>query len=255
MHSNTTDTCFVISPFGDPYDMYFAHLIRPAVETCGLYAVREDSLYRPTAGVADIWNGIRKSKLLVAELTGRNPNVLYALGLAHAISKPAILLSESMEDIPSDLRAVRVLLYDKTHPEWGSILRQNLTNSIKEVLLYPTSAIPATFKTAVRLDPPEESETLIRLEALEGMVQRLVAGVDGGATRSSPLERGEAAAGPSTERPSLRIGQLVHHRLLGKGEILGIEGSGKSEQIKVNFERTGLKWLTPSVAHIQVLGK
>lgn len=112
-------TCFVISPFGEPFDSYFSHIVKPALEECGLYAKRGDSLYRPSTIVDDIWQGIKDAKLLIAELTDRNPNVFYELGLAHAISKPVILIAKSLDDVPFDLRSIRVLIYDKDHPDWG----------------------------------------------------------------------------------------------------------------------------------------
>ena len=121
MNTTSVDTCFVISPFGEPFDTYFSHIVKPALEDCGLYAIRGDSLYRPTTIVDDIWQGIRDAKLLIAELTDRNPNVFYELGLAHAISKPVILISKSIEDVPFDLRSIRVLVYDKDHPECSSV--------------------------------------------------------------------------------------------------------------------------------------
>jgi hypothetical protein len=65
------DTSFVISPFGEPFDTYFTHIVKPALEECGLYAIRGDSLYRPTTIVDDIWQGIQEAKLLIAELTDR----------------------------------------------------------------------------------------------------------------------------------------------------------------------------------------
>jgi len=100
MDTNSQDTCFVISPFGEPHDTYFSHVVKPAVEECGLFAMRGDSLFRPTTIIDDIWQGIRDSKFLIAELTGKNPNVFYELGLAHAISKPVILMAQCIEMFP-----------------------------------------------------------------------------------------------------------------------------------------------------------
>jgi len=47
--------------------------------------------------------------VLLADLTGKNPNVFYELGLAHALAKPVILIAETLDDIPFDLRALRVI--------------------------------------------------------------------------------------------------------------------------------------------------
>jgi len=51
---------------------------------------------------------IEKSKVLLAEVTDKNPNVFYELGLAHAARKPVIFTSGKLDDVPFDLRHLRV---------------------------------------------------------------------------------------------------------------------------------------------------
>lgn len=253
MSTPPVDTCFVISPFGEPFDTYFVHIVKPALEECGMYAIRGDSLYRPTTIVDDIWQGIREAKLLIAELTDRNPNVFYELGLAHAISKPVILISKSIDDVPFDLRSIRVLVYDKDHPEWGAKLRTSLTKAIREVLDNPTSAIPTTFKIAVRRDTPEEDETLMRLEVLESMVQRLTSDLED----SNPFESLTIESRPNEQPPhtppDVRVGQMVFHNKFGRGKVLAVEGKNRESRAQVNFEERGVKWLALWVAKIEVL--
>lgn len=246
MTTSTVNTCFVISPFGEPFDTYFVHIVKPALEECGLYAIRGDSLYRPTTIVDDIWQGIREAKLLIAELTDRNPNVFYELGLAHAISKPVILISKSIEDVPFDLRSIRVLLYDKDHPEWGVRLRVSLTKAIREVLQNPTSAIPTTFKIAVKRDTPEEAETLIRLDALESMVYRIADQITPTAEESVVKEQ------PTYIPPHVSVGQSILHKKFGRGKVLAVEGTGRQIRAQINFENSGVKWIALWVAKIDV---
>lgn len=103
------DICFIICPFGGWNDSYCEEIFGPAVESAGLEPKRADDLYRPSAIVHDIWDYVKKSRVMLAELTGKNPNVLYELGLAHAVGKPVIMVTQSMEDVPFDLRSLRVL--------------------------------------------------------------------------------------------------------------------------------------------------
>ena len=139
------DICFVIMPFGGWLDDYYEAIYRPAIESAHLEAHRADDLYRPSTIVNDIWSYTKKAKLLLADLTGRNPNVFYELGLAHALGKPAILIAESMEEVPFDLRALRVIIYDKNAPEWGRILKEKIASSIREVLESPVAAVLPAF--------------------------------------------------------------------------------------------------------------
>jgi len=132
-------------PFGGWLDDYYETIYRPAIEATNLEPHRADDLYRPSTIVHDIWAYTRRAKLLVADLTGKNPNVFYELGLAHALGKPAILIAESMDDIPFDLRALRVIVYEKNHPRWGELLQAKVEASIKEVLAAPQEAVLPAF--------------------------------------------------------------------------------------------------------------
>ncbi len=139
------ETCFVIMPFGGWGDDYFEYIYRPAIEAAGLETHRADDLFRPSTIVNDIWAYTKKARLLLADLSGKNPNVFYELGLAHALAKPVILVAESMEEIPFDLRALRVITYDKHDPEWGHNLRTKVETSVKEVLKSPLEAVLPAF--------------------------------------------------------------------------------------------------------------
>ncbi len=72
----------------------------------------------------DIQREILNADLILCEMSDRNPNVFYELGLAHAIGAPAILVSKKAEDIPFDLRHIRVITYDYTAVGWEEKLKQ-----------------------------------------------------------------------------------------------------------------------------------
>ena len=252
--STPPKTCFVISPFGEPFDTYFSKILKPAIEKCGLFAARGDSLFRPSTIVDDIWQSIQAASVLVAELTGRNANVFYELGLAHAISKPVVLLSQSIDDVPFDLRGIRTLIYDKDQPDWGQSLRADLTRSIKEVLANPALAVPSTFKDVVEAERPTESEALVRIEALEAAVRSLSTPTS---TRFpsedftySPTTRLHLPKG-AKPGPALKVSQKVRHPKFGLGTVISIEGHGLDERVQVNFDRHGVKWLAQAVARMR----
>ncbi|MEJ1384148.1 MAG: DNA-directed RNA polymerase subunit alpha C-terminal domain-containing protein [Candidatus Sedimenticola sp. (ex Thyasira tokunagai)] len=143
--SNEDGICFTIMPFGGWFDTYYSEVYAPAIKESGLTPRRADDVYRPGTIVHDIWNLTKASKIIVADLTGKNPNVLYELGLAHALTKPVILLTESLEDIPFDLRALRIIEYDKNNPEWGNILKKKIKDAIQEVTTAPLKSVLPAF--------------------------------------------------------------------------------------------------------------
>jgi hypothetical protein len=140
-------TCFTIMPFGEWFDDYYEDLYCPAICAAGLEPKRADDLYRPSTIINDIWAYTQTAKLILADLTGKNPNVFYELGLAHALAKPAILITESINDVPFDLRSLRVIVYDKNQPDWGVALQDGITKSIKEIIESPLESVLPTFLT------------------------------------------------------------------------------------------------------------
>ena len=88
-----------------------------------------------------VWQGINDAKVLVAELTTRNPNVFYELGLAHAQSKPVVLVSAVEQDVPFDLQHIRVIYYDVNDPFWGSKLIEKVAENILSAIQNPEEAV------------------------------------------------------------------------------------------------------------------
>lgn len=140
--ASTGATCFVMQPFASPFGGYFNSIFKPAVEQAGLQAIRADAEIFGTGKIMDqIWRGIRDATVLVAELTSKNPNVFYELGLAHALEKPVVLVTSNQEDVPFDLRHIRVILYDQSDPFWGQKLIDKLADNIQSALSDPEDAI------------------------------------------------------------------------------------------------------------------
>jgi len=106
--------CFVIMPFSDRLQPIYEDSIRPTIEAAGLRCERADDVRGTTLITWDIWERINRARFLVADLTDLNANVFYELGLAHALSKDVVLITQSMEFVPFDLKALRCICYDVT---------------------------------------------------------------------------------------------------------------------------------------------
>ena len=136
-----TDTCFVMMPFANPIGGYYATIYDRDQEGW-VDPVRADTDIFATGKIIDqIWSGLKTAKVLVAELTGRNPNVLYELGLAHALHKPVVLISSNEADVPFDVRHVRVIYYELTDPFWGKKLIAKVAENIVSAIKNPDEAI------------------------------------------------------------------------------------------------------------------
>lgn len=140
------DTCFVMMPFGSWFDRYYQEIYVPAIKEAGFEPVRADELFTTGSVMEQIWDQIEKAKLLLADLSGKNPNVFYELGLSHAARKPVVFTASNVEDVPFDLRHLRVIIYDIREPEWASRLRTSITDYLRNAGKEPEKSIPHPFR-------------------------------------------------------------------------------------------------------------
>jgi hypothetical protein len=165
------DTCFVLMPFADWHDRYFREIYVPAIKEAGYEPLRADELFSAGAVMEQVWVQIRKAKVLLADLTGRNPNVFYELGLAHALGKPVVFVAGTIDDVPFDVRHLRVVVYDSREPTWGDKLRRDITSFLKNTRSDPAKSIPQPFREApveLEAEVSAPSSTRRRAASAEG---------------------------------------------------------------------------------------
>lgn len=102
---------FILMPFDADFDDVYSDLIRPPLEDAGFRVRRADSLLNQRSVLQDVIRGIADAELIIADVSGLNPNVLYELGLAHAMGKRTVMLTQSIEELPFDLRPYRANEY------------------------------------------------------------------------------------------------------------------------------------------------
>jgi len=125
--------CFVLMPFAEQFRSVYEDHIRPVVERSGMRCVRADDIHGTGLITTDIWEHINRARFLIADLSGLNPNVLYELGLADAISKKVIVLTRDIHSVPFDVRSRRCVEYEFT-PKGATRLEERLAATIDEVI-------------------------------------------------------------------------------------------------------------------------
>lgn len=126
--------CFVVMPFGGTFDEIYRQIYKPAIQEVGLEPLRADDIYDNQSLIGDIKQSIQNATLVLAEVTGRNPNVNYELGMAHALGKEVIIVTSSSEDVPSDYRHLRYLCYNSSGIGWDRELSNDLVKTLRTVL-------------------------------------------------------------------------------------------------------------------------
>jgi len=97
-----------------PFDLEFNAVydsIRQAAENLDLRCRRADDIWENAAIIQDVVSLIDRSRVVICDCTGRNPNVFYEVGIAHTLGREVILVAQNENDIPFDLRHLRYVRY------------------------------------------------------------------------------------------------------------------------------------------------
>lgn len=130
--------CFVVSPIGDTgteirknADQLYQHIIKPVCEKCGFSAQRVDEFNTSDSITQEILDALNNYDLVIADLTGHNPNVFFEIGYRTRSQKPIIHLKRKEEKIPFDVSTVRTFEYDLTDLDMVTATKERLEQVIK----------------------------------------------------------------------------------------------------------------------------
>jgi hypothetical protein len=181
--------CFVIAPIGDENsdirvhsDWLLKHIIEPAVEKCHYTAVRADRIPQPGIVTSQIITLLLDAPLVIADLSYRNPNVFYELGIRHGASKPTIHMARKEEKglLPFDVSLSRTIFFDLRNPDDVVIQRQELVDQIttieKDASSYDNPVTSVRFQREIGGALTERTKQLLR--DIEGVFQAQLQGIE-----------------------------------------------------------------------------
>lgn len=123
---------FVLMPFDPKFNDIYKFGIKGGAQDAGAYAERIDEQIFIEGMLDRIFNQIAKADVIVADMTGRNPNVFYEVGYAHALNKIVILLTQDADDIPFDLKHRQHIVYSGSIEKLKDELAEKLKWAITE---------------------------------------------------------------------------------------------------------------------------
>lgn len=142
---------FVMMPLRHEFEPVYA-LIRDAAAKIlwDAEVFRIDVIIHIKPIIDTLYQSIERSDLLIFDLSTMNPNVMYELGIAHALQRPVIVIAQNTESIPFDVRGVQLLIYDLDR---GADFVRRLQPLISEALENPSvfSTRPFTEPTVNRV--------------------------------------------------------------------------------------------------------
>jgi len=176
--------CFVLSPIGTTgsserlaADKVLRHIVRAALPD--FQVLRADDDNNPGAITPQIVSRILEADLIVADLSGHNPNVMYELAIAHGYQKPTVHIEQSSEKAPFDVKDMRIVFYDVTDLDSVDSAKKKLADyaafavktpervetplsNAKEFVAVQASADPIAQSNLQVMDAIKELGTLVR---------------------------------------------------------------------------------------------
>jgi hypothetical protein len=122
--------CFLLCPFKEPFDAVYNDHIAKAVRQEGFTIERADDIFGTDPIIEDIWEAINSATIVIADVTGRNPNVMYEIGMAHTVGKPVVIITQRIDDVPFDLKHYRCIVYEYT-PRGCMSLEEKLAGTLR----------------------------------------------------------------------------------------------------------------------------
>lgn len=246
--------CFIITPIGGDQseerrhaNMVFEIALKPNLERENFTLERADLATDPGQITAAVFSALNEADLCIADLTFLNANVMYELGVRHALQKPVIQIAEKHTRLPFDTANQRTLFFDSGDVHSLQKLGSDVLGQLRwlenhpEQISNPLTAALGIFANAAKADPQGEvlNQLVARVQALEaGSGDQIAWGIVG---------QGELATKNTHELRRLWIADQVAHSLewveTGKGAQ---SAQYKGFQLRISPEGKG-RWSSSAV--------
>lgn len=145
MKQNQTEPfAFVLMPFDESFDDVYRLGVKETAKNIGIRAERVDEQIFQEGILERIYRQIDAADLIIADMSGQNPNVFYEVGYAHAKGKLCILMTKAVEDIPFDLKHHRHIVYGESI--------NGLRNSLTEELVWAKNEIDNVLSSRIKVE-------------------------------------------------------------------------------------------------------
>ena len=247
------------------FNRVYEHIIKPACIRAFFNPVRADDIQNTNHIAIDIIKRIMNSEMAICDLSSRNPNVLYELGIRQAFNLPVTLIKDKITERVFDIQGFRDIEYDNNLridnvESTIALLAATIENTYaakgKEInsLVSLLGIHPATITSQIEIS--KDTEILLnmltslgnRLTNIENRIPHL--------TSIKPLLIIDESKGVwnelnTEEARKLKIGDVVKHDKFGRGQVVLTEGAAHNPIITVNFAQGESKKLMTNYARLK----
>ena len=167
--------CFMLMPFKDnDAEAIYRLCTKPIIFKLGLDIRRSDELFTTNPILEDILGSINESSIVIADVSGLNPNVLYELGISHTIKKEQtiIITHENYNKLPFDIKPFRSIKYKNTVPG-GEKYKKDLEETVKYILRDYKTIYKDEFELLIKtLVPTNKKFIFYFLIALKNIIKK-----------------------------------------------------------------------------------
>jgi hypothetical protein len=257
-------TCFVIMPISDPenysdghFKRVYEYIIKPSCINAGFDPIRADDILNTNYIALDVIKRIINCDMAICDLSSRNPNVFYELGIRQSFNLPVTLIRDSLTERVFDIQGFRDIEYDEnlridSVENSISIISETLINTFntrgQEInsLISLLGIHPAKISNSVEIS----KDTELILNYLFTLGTRLTQ-----IEKSFPMQRNQSIniaideKGSvwkdltNAEKNNILVGDIVDHSKFGKGKVVDRSGLPQNPIATVWFEYAGEKKL------------
>ena len=224
-------TCFVITPIGEngsitrrKIDGLIDEVIRPVLEKLNYTVIVSHRINDSGTMTSTIIEKAYNSDLVIANLTGNNPNVMYEVAIRHASAKPIIHITENISELPFDINDQRTIEY--TDDMSGALeLKERLKVMVESINYKECVSNPVTEALSKRdlVNIPEKGD--VKLNDVLADIQKDIRNIQREIKRTQQYEKLVNINTHTIEPSEKKIGELV-----GKNVYLGEARAGRFER-------------------------
>ena len=263
--------CFVMMPIADTegyeighFNRVYEYIIKPAIVIAGFEPMRADEVNKANFIIIDILKQIVSSDIAICDLSSRNPNVLYELGIRQAFNLPVCLLKDNKTTRMFDIQGFRDVEYDEklridNVQKTVEQLAKNIMNTYESKGDDINSIIQLMGIKAAEIETTTEisNDTSIVLDAINNLNNKMFKIENGlnlvGSEKLRKLikessDYDDQMTG-NKESNIYKIGSRVNHAKFGNGNVIDVKGL----LLTIEFENMGTKKIVYSKAPLKLI--